>query len=422
MKTGDAIATVCGREIFDSRGEPTLAVTVELKDGTRATAAVPSGKSVGLGEARELRDGGSRRFVGRGVRQALANVRGPLYRAVRGVSATAQAEVDRRLNAADGTPDKSRLGANAIVGVSLAVTRAAAGFRRQSLYRYLRQTFFSATRGWRLPTPMCNVLNGGLHAGGNLDVQEFLLLPRQRAVAEQLRCVAEISGKLRQLLRQRRLTALVGDEGGVAPRLATNEAAFQLLASAVRQAGYQLSRDVRLGVDVAASELYTRGKYRLQHPRAVLTPAGMVLRLRSWARRFSLATIEDGLAETDWAGWRALTQAVGDSVRLVGDDVFVTNRRRLLRGINERVANAIVIKPNQVGTLSETVAAMRLARQHRYALVVSHRSGETNDDFIVDLAVAANAEYLKAGAVCRGERVAKWNRLLEIADEIAAAA
>ncbi|MDD5110141.1 MAG: phosphopyruvate hydratase [Patescibacteria group bacterium] len=412
------IQKIVGREILDSRGNPTVSVTVVLSDGTAATAAVPSGASTGVHEAHELRDGDAKRYGGSGVLRAVANVNGPIATALRGTAVRDVKVIDQRLVTLDGTPNKSKLGANAILGVSMAVVRAAAASARQPLYRFLRSVYFPGVSGWRLPTPMCNIMNGGAHANWSIDVQEFMVLPQQQKVNERIRCGAEIFHVLGKLLKKKRLPTTVGDEGGFAPRLSGNEAALKLVCAAVGQAGYRLGTDVRLGLDVAASGLYQKGKYRFKTDGKTYRAEQLVELYRRWTQRYPLATIEDGMAEDDWEGWKVLTTELKKSTTLIGDDLFVTNTERLQQGIQREVANAILIKPNQVGTVSETAAAINLARQHRYQIAVSHRSGETCDDFITDLAVAANAEYLKAGSFSRGERMAKWNRLMEIAAEV----
>lgn len=409
------IKKVSAREILDSRGLPTVSVTVTLRDGNAGTAAVPSGASTGAHEAHELRDGDDR-YGGRGVRRAVSHVNGPIARQLVGTAATDQRGVDSQLVALDGTLGKTKLGANAMLGVSMAVARAAAASQALPLFRYLRRRCFPSLGGWRMPAPMCNLINGGLHGGWNLDVQEFMVLPLQTRTVERIRCAAEVFHQLKQVLKKRRQVTAVGDEGGFAPRLPSNEAALKMLATAVEAAGYRLGRDVKFGLDPAASEWYSRGRYRLKVDRVTGNAEAMVERLVRWVARYPIATIEDGLAEDDWDGWAILTRRLGKTVTLIGDDLFVTNSLRLREGVRRNVANAILIKPNQIGTVSETAETMELARTSGYGTAVSHRSGETNDDFIVDLAVAAGADYLKAGSVCRGERVAKWNRLMEIAD------
>lgn len=408
------INAIQAREILDSRGNPTVEVVVRLDDSTEGIASVPSGASTGTHEAHELRDGDPRRYAGKGVLSAVANVNGPIAKLLLGVDASQQQDIDDRMCKLDGTPNKAKLGANAILGVSLAVARAAAGSRHLPLHRYLREAFFSSEHGLRLPTPMMNVLNGGAHANWCLDFQEFMLLPQQAAVAERVRCGVEVFHALGAILRKRKLASGVGDEGGYAAALGKNEAALKLLLKAITAAGYAPGKDVQLGIDVAASEFYDRGKYRMHTEGRTFSADQLIARYQQWVKRYPLATIEDGLAEDDWDGWQKLTKALGSSVTLVGDDLFVTNQLRLEQGVQRGVANAVLVKVNQIGSLSETIKTMQYARANKYALAVSHRSGETNDDFIVDLAAAANAEYLKAGSLSRGERLAKWNRLVAI--------
>lgn len=409
------IAKIHAQEILDSRGEPTIEVVVTLDDGVRTSASVPGGTSQGAHEAHELRDGDLARYFGRGVLGAVRNVSGPIASAVIGMAVTDQRGIDQAMLALDGTANKSKLGANAILGVSLAVARAAAASAGNPLYRYLRQRCFPSLGGWRMPVPMCNLINGGAHAGWNLDIQEFMVLPGQSRTAERIRCVAEIFQQLKDRLRRRHHAVTVGLEGGFGPVLSGNAAALKLLSDAASAAGYEPGTDFKFGLDVAASEFFSRGKYRLRTERKTLTAAGLITVLKQWSAKYPIATIEDGMAEDDWSGWKALTAELGKTVQLIGDDLFVTNPVRLRDGIQRQVANAILIKPNQIGTLTETVETMELARIHGYQVAVSHRSGETPDDFIVDLAVAGGADYLKAGSVSRGERVAKWNRLMAIA-------
>ncbi len=412
--TGVKIKKIAAQEILDSRGLPTVAVTVTLSDGATGTASVPSGTSSGRHEARELRDGDAR-YAGLGVRRAVANVNGTIAANVVGRPACDQRALDQRIVALDGSLGKVKLGANAILGVSLAVSRAAAASQGVPLYRYLRQLCFGALGGWRLPSPMCNLINGGAHGGWNLDVQEFMVLPQQTRCAEQIRCAAEVFQHLKILLERRGLPITVGYEGGFAPRLATNQAALQLLARAVGAAGYRLGVDVKFGLDLAASEFFSRGKYRMRREGKNLTADAMTALLKRWMNRYPIVTVEDPLAEDDWPGWQALTRELSGRMTVIGDDLFTTNALRLRRGFRRQAANAILIKPNQIGTLTETVDTMELARTHGYRVCVSHRSGETTDDFIVDLAVAGAADYLKAGSMSRGERVSKWNRLMAIA-------
>ncbi len=416
------IETVHAHEILDSRGNPTLEVAVLLEDGTIGSASVPSGASTGVHEALELRDGDPKRYGGKGVLKAAKNVNKTLAAAVRGMDATRQRDVDAALLDADGTPNKAKLGANAILGVSLATAHAAAKTKRLPLYRYLRHTFDLPHRTYRLPTPTMNVLNGGAHAGWLLDFQEFMIVPKQRLFRERVRCGAEIFHALGTLLKKKGFATTVGDEGGYAVPLAKNEDAFKLILQAAQQAGYRAGKDVVLAMDPATSELYDpkAKRYRLRVDGVSLTSDEMIDLWKRWTKKYPIASLEDGLAEDDWEGWERLTADLGGKVALVGDDLFVTNADRLQQGIDRDVANAILIKVNQIGTLSETMDAIMLAQQHGYAVSVSHRSGETPDTTIADLAVAVNADYIKAGSLSRSERLAKYNRLMEIEEEVRA--
>ncbi|RMH04651.1 MAG: phosphopyruvate hydratase [Planctomycetota bacterium] len=402
------ITDVHAREILDSRGNPTLEVEVALATGFRARAAVPSGASTGVHEAVELRDG-DERYLGRGVRQAVRNVNEILGPKLLGMDADRQQEIDRALVELDGSEDKSGLGANALLGISLAVAHCAAAAAELPLFRYL-----GGAGADRLPVPMMNVLNGGAHADNNVDFQEFLIQPwGAGSFAEGLRWCAETYHALKALLKERGLSTAVGDEGGFAPDLGSNEEAVELLLQAIERAGLKHGpKEMALALDVAASSLVEDGRYAWDGRR---TGADELIDLyRDWVGRYPIVSIEDGLAEDDWAGWAALTEALGDEVQIVGDDLFVTNPERLLRGIDGGQANAILVKPNQVGTLSETLRTIDLAREAGYRWVISHRSGETEDTTIADLAVATGAGQIKTGAPCRSERVAKYNRLLRI--------
>ncbi len=420
------IQHVHAREILDSRGHPTVEVDVVLASGARGRAAVPSGASTGAREALELRDGDPRRYGGKGVKAAVDHVGGEIARALAGLELD-QAALDRRLVELDGTPNKARLGANAILGVSMAFARAAAAEAGVPLYRYLA----AARPGrrppetWTLPVPLMNILNGGAHADNTLDVQEFLIVPAGLATfAEALRAGAEVFHALGGLLKARGLATAVGDEGGFAPNLASDEAALELVLDAIGRAGYRAGNEVAVAVDVAASELWdgASGTYVFRKSGgARRTTAEMIALYDQWVRRYPLVSIEDGLAEGDWAGWRALTDALGARVQLVGDDVFVTNPTILRRGIAERIANAVLIKLNQIGTVSETLEAVAMARGAGYACVISHRSGETEDTTIADLAVATEAGQIKAGSASRTDRLAKYNQLLRIEEELGAA-
>lgn len=414
------IAWLKAREVLDSRGNPTVEVEVGLEGGARGRAIVPSGASTGVHEARELRDGDPRRFGGKGVLQAVANVNTVIAPALAGAEAAAQQEIDARLCALDGTPNKSRLGANAVVGVSLAVAHAAAAAANLPLYRYL------GADAALLPVPMMNVLNGGRHADSNVDMQEFMIVPHGAPnFAEALRMGAEVFHALAAALKGRRLSTNVGDEGGFAPSLSGNEEPIELIIEAIAKAGYRAGADVALALDPAASEFYDEKSARYVFARSdgrARDAEAMVRLYADWIDRYPIVSLEDGLAQDDWQGWRLLTQELGARVQLVGDDIFVTDPKRLARGIEEEVANAILIKPNQIGTLTETLATVRQARAAGYGAVVSHRSGETEDTTIADLTVATGVGQIKTGSVSRGERIAKYNRLLRIAEELGGAA
>jgi enolase len=421
------IARVHAREVLDSRGNPTVEVEVALEGGALGRAAVPSGASTGAHEALELRDGDPARYGGKGVLQAVANVNGEIAGAVRGLRADDQAALDRRLIELDGTADKSRLGANAILGVSLAVAHAAAAGHGGPLYRYLTPGGAPGP----LPVPMCNILNGGKHAEGSTDFQEFMVMPLGApSFAEALRWAAEVYHALGRLIRDRGLPTTVGDEGGFAPPGLSNVEAIELVTKAIEAAGYRLGEDVAIALDPATSELFTDasaglsagGAYRLEREGRTLSSAELAALWERWRAKYPIVSIEDGMAEDDWAGWRLLTERLGATTQLVGDDVFVTNVERIERGIRERAANAVLIKPNQIGTLTETLAAIAAARKAGWNAVISNRSGETEDTTIADLAVATGVGQIKTGAPARGERTAKYNRLLRIEEELGAAA
>jgi len=412
------IERVHAREIIDSRGFPTVEATVVLAGGATGTAAVPSGASTGEREAVELRDGDPRRYMGKGVQKAVGNVRTVIGPALIGMDAD-QAAVDATMIALDGTPNKGKLGANALLAVSLATARAAATAAKQPLYRAL-----GGAGANRLPVPLMNVINGGAHADNPLDFQEFMIVPHGApSFAEAIRQGVEVYHALRGQLRKQKLTTAVGDEGGFAPALASHEAVLDLLVAAIESAGLKPGSEVAIALDVAASELWRDGAYVMHKAGGKrLTVDQMVDLLASWCVAYPIVSIEDGVGENDWDGWKKLTARLGKSVQLVGDDVFVTNEAILRRGIAEGVANAILIKVNQIGTVTETLAAMRCAADAGYRSIVSHRSGETEDTFIADLAVATGAGQIKTGAPARSERTAKYNRLLVIAEELGAAA
>ena len=407
------IEHVHARQILDSRGNPTVEVELSLRSGAWGRAAVPSGASTGEYEATELRDGGDD-WLGKGVTKAVANVNGEIATAVRGRDATNQAGIDRLLIELDGTPSKSRLGANAILAVSLAAAHAAAAEERQPLWRYL-----GGDAAHVLPVPMMNVLNGGAHADNKVDFQEFMVVPWGASTfSECLRMGTEVFHHLKKTLHDRGLGTAVGDEGGFAPDLASNEAALEVLMAGIRAAGFTPGEDVAIALDPATSEIYENGRYVLEHEGRSLTAAELADYWADLAARYPIVSIEDGMDEGDWDGWATLTQRLGDKVQLVGDDLFVTNSQRLRRGIDQRVANSILVKVNQIGTLTETLDAIKLARENGYSAVMSHRSGETEDVTIADLAVATGCGQIKTGAPSRSDRVAKYNQLLRIEEAL----
>ncbi len=412
------IENVCAREILDSRGNPTVEVDVLLDDGTVGRAAVPSGASTGVHEAVELRDGDKERFGGKGVAKAVENVNEAIADVIIGLDPTRQVEIDQAMIRLDGTPNKGKLGANAILGVSLAVAKAAALSVGLPLYQYL-----GGVNAKELPVPMMNILNGGAHADNNVDIQEFMIMPvGADSFAEALRINAEIYQALKKVLKGKGLATAVGDEGGFAPNLESNEEALQVIVEAIEKAGYKPGEQVRLAIDTAASELFEDGKYNLKGEGVVKTADEMVAWYASLCEKYPIVSIEDGLAEDDWDGWKKLTDALGKKVQLVGDDLFVTNVERLQKGIEQGVANAILIKLNQIGTLTETLDAIEMAKRAGYTAIVSHRSGETEDTTIADVVVGTNAGQIKSGAPCRTDRVAKYNQLLRIEEDLGAAA
>ncbi|EHN09221.1 Enolase [Patulibacter medicamentivorans] len=414
------IESVHGRQILDSRGNPTVEVEVTLASGARGRAAVPSGASTGEFEATELRDGGDA-YLGKGVTQAVANANGEIAAAVKGRDADDQAGLDQALIDLDGTPNKSRLGANAILGVSLAVARAAAVDAGVPLWKHLKVDADGA--GVTLPVPMMNVLNGGSHADNSVDFQEFMIVPFGfETFSEGLRVGAEIFHHLKALLHGRGLATSVGDEGGFAPDLSSNEEALQVLVDGIEKAGYRPGEQVGIALDPATSEIFEGGSYVLQHENRSLSAQELAAYWADKAGKYPILSIEDGMDEEDWAGWKTLTETLGDTVQLVGDDLFVTNPERLKRGIDSGTANSILIKVNQIGTLTETLEAIRMARAAGYTAVMSHRSGETEDTTIADLAVATGCGQIKTGAPSRSDRVAKYNQLLRIEEALGAAA
>ncbi|MBF0613830.1 MAG: phosphopyruvate hydratase [Magnetococcales bacterium] len=414
------IADVLAREILDSRGNPTVEVDVFTSTGLMGRAAVPSGASTGAREALELRDGDVRRYLGKGVQKAVTAVNRTIAPAVCGLDLFAQRALDARMIELDGTPDKSGLGANAILGVSLAAAKAAALACGQPLYRYL-----GGVHAHLLPTPMMNILNGGAHADNNVDIQEFMILPvAATSVAEAIRMGAEVFHHLKKVLSKKQLNTSVGDEGGFAPNLASNEEALQVILEAIDKAGYTPGEQIYLGLDCASSEFFDAqtGRYNLKGEGRILTREELVDYYQGLCARYPILSIEDGCAEGDWEGWRQLTDALGSKVQLVGDDLFVTNPAILADGIRQGIANAILVKVNQIGTLTETLEAVELARQSGYPSVISHRSGETEDVTIADLAVAVNAGQIKTGSMNRSDRMAKYNQLLRIEESLGAAA
>lgn len=401
-------------EILDSRGNPTVFAEVTLTSGEKGYAAAPSGASTGSREAIELRDKDLRRFSGKGVLQAVAAINGEINQALKNADVTNQKNIDETLIALDGTQNKSRLGANAILAVSLASAKAAAAFKKLPLYAYL-----GGKAPYQLPVPMMNIINGGAHADNNLDIQEFMILPvGAKTFAEAIRYGAEVFHHLKKLLHERGLNTNIGDEGGFAPNLTSNEAALEMILQAIKHAGYTPGKDIYLGLDVASNELYHNGQYLLRAENKKLNSQEMTDYLARLVADFPIITIEDGMQENDWEGWAILSERLGKKIQLVGDDLFVTHTALLQKGIRDHIANAILIKPNQVGTLTETMAAIQMAQKARYNTIISHRSGETEDTTIADIAIATNAGQIKTGSLCRSDRVAKYNRLLHIAAEL----
>ncbi|NMH65781.1 phosphopyruvate hydratase [Shewanella salipaludis] len=412
------IINVIGREIMDSRGNPTVEAEVHLEGGFVGMAAAPSGASTGSREALELRDGDKSRYLGKGVLKAVANIKGPIRDALLGKDATAQAELDSIMIELDGTENKDKLGANAILAVSLAAAKAAAAFKGIPLYAHIAE--LNGTPGqYSMPVPMMNILNGGEHADNNVDIQEFMVQPvGAKSFREALRMGAEIFHTLKKVLQEKGLSTSVGDEGGFAPNLASNADALAVIKLAVEKAGYKLGTDVTLALDCAASEFYKDGKYDLAGEGKVFDSNGFSDFLKSLAEQYPIVSIEDGLDESDWEGWAYQTQIMGDKIQLVGDDLFVTNTKILTRGIENKIANSILIKFNQIGSLTETLAAIRMAKEAGYTVVISHRSGETEDATIADLAVGTAAGQIKTGSLCRSDRVAKYNQLLRIEEQL----
>jgi enolase len=418
MTTKNTIETIKAREILDSRGNPTVEAYVSLSDGSTGIAAVPSGASTGKYEAVELRDGDKKRYNGQGVLKAVNNVNTAIASACKGMSPFDQTALDRKMIELDGTPNKANLGANAILSVSMATARAAAKSQSKSLFRYLNNT-----DKYLMPVPMMNILNGGKHASDSTDFQEFMILPvGASSFSEGLRMGAEIYHALKKVIKDKKLNTNVGDEGGFAPSLKSNEAALELILAAIDIAGYKAGKECFLGLDAAASSFFENGKYVLTREGRTLSGKEMVDFYVKWAASYPIITLEDGLDEDDWESWVLLNSRLGNKIQLVGDDLYTTNVQRLKRGIAEKASNSILIKVNQIGTLTETMAAIEMARQANWTTVISHRSGETEDTFIADLSVSSLAGQIKTGAPCRSERVAKYNRLLEIEQELISAA
>ncbi len=408
------IKDVKGREILDSRGNPTVEADVLLEDGSLGRAAVPSGASTGTREAVELRDGDPRRFLGRGVSKAVANVNGEIRDAVIGMDAAAQADIDNRMIELDGSGSKGRLGANALLAVSLAVAQAQARSANLPLYKHLRPQ-----GPFQLPVPMMNIINGGAHASNSVDLQEFMIVPvGASSMREAVRYGAEVFHALKSVLAGRGLSTTVGDEGGFAPDLPSNESAIEVILAAIEQAGFRAGSDIYLALDPASSEFYRDGRYHLDSEGKVLDAAQFGDYLAAWVDQYPIISIEDGMAEDDWEGWKLHTEKLGGRVQLVGDDLFVTNTAILQRGIDQDIANAILIKPNQIGTLTETLAAINMADRAGYAAIVSHRSGETEDVAIADIVVGSSATQIKTGSLSRSDRVAKYNRLMRIEEQL----
>jgi enolase len=408
------IQEIIAREILDSRGNPTIQAQVITASGAKGSAMVPSGASTGVREALELRDGDSKRYLGKGVRKAIDNIQREIQPAIRGMEVTDQSNIDKAMIDLDGTANKASLGANAILGVSMATAHAAANEAGLPLYAYL-----GGDGPFLMPVPMMNILNGGAHADNSVDLQEFMVLPvGAPSIAEAVRYGAEIFHSLKAVLSSRGLITTVGDEGGFAPNLSSNEEALEVILEAVNKAGFSIGNDILLGLDVASSEFYKDGKYHLESEGLHMSAEEFLDYLAPWFDKYPIITMEDGMAEDDWDGWNALTRRLGDRVQLVGDDLFVTNTEILSQGIERNIANSILIKVNQIGTLTETLAAIDMAKKAGYTAVISHRSGETEDTTIADLAVATSAGQIKTGSLSRSDRVAKYNRLIVIEDEL----
>ncbi len=416
------IKKIYGREILDSRGNPTVEVEVELESGTVAIAAVPSGASTGTFEALELRDGDKSRFNGLGVSKAIENVNTKISEAISGMEATEQEAIDKKMLELDGTENKANLGANAILGVSLAVCRAAATEKEITLYKYIAETYKFPAKRFKLPIPMFNVINGGKHSDSGLAIQEYKIVPNGiKTFKEQYRAGSEIFHKLKNILASEGQSVAVGDEGGFAPRLESNAKALELMNRAIEEAGYKKGEEVNTGIDAAASSFFEEAedKYIFKPESNVISREMLLNIYAEWIEKYNVISVEDGLNENDWAGWNAMNEKIGGKVMTIGDDLLVTNVRRLKKAIEEKACNAVLIKVNQIGSLTETVECIKLAKKNKMKTVMSHRSGETTDDFISDLAVGTGTEFMKSGSLSRGERICKYNRLLRIEEELA---
>lgn len=412
------IKKIKAREILDSRGNPTVEVKVILKNGLWAKASVPSGASTGKHEALELRDKNKKRYLGKGVLKAVKNVNQDINYLLKNVDVTKQQDIDKLMIKLDDTENKSRLGANAVLGVSLACARAGAKVMAMPLYRYLRKTYKIHYKSYRLPVAMMNILNGGKHADWALDIQEAMILPKASKMSKRVQMGSEIFHNLGSLLKKKKMNTFVGDEGGYAVNLKKNEEAFKLILAAIRQSGYKPYKDVDLAIDAAASEFFHKSTRQYKINGKKISSAKLIDLYKDWLKKYKLISIEDGLAEDEWSEWQVLTKKLGKKCLQVGDDLFVTNSKRLQKGIDMNVANSILIKLNQIGSLTETIATIYLAKMNGYKVIISHRSGETCDNFIADLAVAVNADYIKTGSMSRSERISKYNRLMEIEEEL----
>ncbi len=424
-RSGARVSSIHAREILDSRGNPTVEVDVRLTDGSLGRAAVPSGASTGAHEALELRDGDKSRFGGKGVLKAVENVNAVLAKILQGKDAADQRTLDKLRLDADGTETKSKLGANAILGVSMAAARAAALSKKIPLHAHIREAFGIKSKEFVFPVPLMNILNGGAHADNNIDMQEFMIVPTVGgSFREALRAGAEVFHSLKKVLKDGKHNTSVGDEGGFAPNLKSNEEAIQVILTAIQNAGYKAGRDIFLALDCAANEYHSNGKYRLEGEIAIRDRSSdeMIGVYEEWVNKYPIVSIEDGLAEDDWSGWKRMTEQLNKKIQIVGDDLFVTNPVRLAEGIRRGVANAILVKVNQIGSLSETVEAVQMAQKAGYGAIISHRSGETEDAFIADLAVALNAGQIKTGSASRSERIAKYNQLLRLEESLGKAA